>query len=203
MSADGHLKADLFWSQFFRSFVTSGDLARLQGSAVKVYLSLKSRAHLSSGEAEIQHEQLARETGLSVATVKRGLRELADAGYLSRDERPGQRNRYRLIEQFPLSRGGQQIGTARFLYAGTTAQDRREQLMQLIEHGKFDGTAEVNSSIRIELTVNNITINNIIDSRDVSYPSARSKALIESHLRRTGNLSEPIHSQLTDDPAHQ
>ena len=75
--------------------------------------------------------------------------------------------------------------------------------MQLIEHGKFDGTAEVNSSIRIELTVNNITINNIIDSRDVSYPSARSKALIESHLRRTGNLSEPIHSQLTDDPAHQ
>jgi Fe2+ or Zn2+ uptake regulation protein len=202
MSTDGHLKADLFWSQFFRSFVTSGDLARLQGSAVKVYLSLKSRAHLSSGEAEIQHEQLAKETGLSVATVKRGLRELADAGYLCREERPGQRSRYRLIEQFPLSRGGQQIGTARFLYTGTTAQVLREQLMQLIEHGQFDGAAELNSSIRIELTVNNITINNIIDAKEVSYPSARSKAVLESHLRRTGHISESIHSQLTDDLAH-
>ncbi|MGG2399963.1 helix-turn-helix domain-containing protein [Pseudomonas sp. SH1-B] len=203
MSADGHLKADLLWSQVFRSFVTSGALASLQGSAVKVYIALKSRANLDTGEAKIQHEQLARETGLSVATVKRGLRELANAGYLCSEERPGQCSRYLLFEQIPLSRGGQQIGTARFLYTGSSAQIRREQLKRLIDHGKVDGTAEIHSSIRIELTVNNITINNIVDYSDVSYPSARSRAVIESHLRRTGNLSEPIHSQLTDDLAHQ
>lgn len=203
MSTEGHLKADLLWSQVFRSFVTSGALARLQGSAVKVYIALKSRANFDTGRANVQHEQLARETGLSVATVKRGLRELADAGYLCREERPGQCSRYLLFEQFPLWRGGQQIGTARFLYTGSTAQNQRKQLMGLIERGQLDGAAELNGSIRIDLTVNHITINNFIDAKEGSYPSDRSRAVLESHLRRTGNLSESIHSQLTDDLAHQ
>jgi hypothetical protein len=183
MSEEG-LDADLFWIQFFRSIVTSGDLARLSGSAIKIYLALKCRGHLGTGQAVIRHERLGIECGLSVATVKRGLGELCAAGYLNRCARPGQRNAYSLVEQFPISRGGEIVGTARFGYVGKTAQSRREELNQLLSSGKLgaDNTTGIQVVINNNLFVEHLNLN--LNVTTGGYPDSRTRQVLEDNTRR-------------------
>ena len=182
MSEHG-LDADLLWIQFFRSIITSGDLARLSGSAIKIYLALKCRGHLATGKAVIRHGRLGIECGLSVATVKRGLGELCEAGYLNRCTRPGQRNAYSLVEQFPISRGGEIVGTARFGYAGKTAQARREELNQLLSSGNLgqENSAGIQLVINNNLFVEHLNLN--LNVTTGGYPASRTRQVLEDNTR--------------------
>lgn len=214
MTEKDSLKADLWWCHMFRSIVTSGDLQKLSGTAIKIYVALKVRANLHSGEADVGQDRIAKDCGLSISSVKRGLAELKKMGYVVSEEQPGRACTYGLIERFPLSKmDGEVMATATFSYAGRKATERQDEIKRMLEKGGLPDSSptikiEIEIKNQIVLTGNNITINgNVING---SSPSAELPARIgktlEKHLIRSGNIkSEDVvfHRQLANDLAHE
>ncbi|MEO8644021.1 helix-turn-helix domain-containing protein [Pseudomonas sp.] len=214
MTDKDSLKADLWWCHIFRSIVTSGDLQVLSGTAIKIYVALKVRANLHSGEADVGQDRIAKECGLSISSVKRGLAELRKMGYVVSEEQPGRACTYRLFERFPLSRmNGEVVATATFPYAGRKVTERQDEIKKMLEKG---GLANSSPTIKLDIKItnqlvftgNNITINgNVINglSPSAELPARIGKTL-EKHLIRSGNIKKEdvvFHSQHADDLAYE
>lgn len=214
MTNSDSLHADLWWCHIFRSIVTSGDLKQLSGAAIKIYIALKTRANIHTGEADVGHDRIARECGLSVSSVKRGLADLKKKGYVISRDRPGHASTYMFIERFPvINLDGDVAATATFRFIGKKLKERRLELMKILEKGVFPDSSP---TIKIDVEVtnqlifngNNITINgNVING---SLPStelpARNGKILEKHLLRTGfaKIDDIVfHSQVIDDLADE
>jgi DNA-binding transcriptional MocR family regulator len=212
---DNHdLKADLWWCHMFRSIVTSGDLRDLSGAAIKVYFVLKVSANLHTGEANVLQDRIAQLCGLSISSVKRGLGELKQKGYVKSKERFGQSSTYRMIERFPvITRDREVVATATFPFIGKDVKERTREVEETLKIGRLsDFSPTINIGIEITnqivVTGSNITINGNVTNGYMPSTElpAKMSSILNKHLKRSGYIekeTEVFHNQLADDLAHE
>lgn len=125
-------QADGWWFHCFRTLIDSGQLARMSGSACKVYLVIKSHANYKTGLAGPAIATIATKSGLSLAQVKRELTSLGKSG-LIRKQKSGRHNVYQLVEHFPLvGSDGTPVAMGRWDYIPAKVSAVTEELKQSV-----------------------------------------------------------------------
>lgn len=135
------IKAETQWFHVFKDMIESGDLAKLEGSDVKVYLVIKAHVNFSNGHSFPGIELIAREAGISVAQVKRCQTNLEKFGYLTKTK-IGRRNDYKLREKIAIFDGEQQTAMASWDYAPCSVKHAIEDLRNVLMTGNL-GAAQI------------------------------------------------------------
>lgn len=219
MSNKDLLAADLWWFHLFRSFISSGDLSKMNANTVKVYVALKSTINIDTGTSSAGLDWLARNTGLSLSSVKRAIRELKTMEYIFVTEKPGRSNNYTFIERFPVIDKNKKaiVGTASFPYIPSETNNRRSELKSTLQSGNLDQTpqlikVEINIDNTLLISGENISINGPISngitniSSQIEIIGGKIGEILTRNLQRTGHLSDPEpitdHSEVLIDPGH-
>lgn len=138
-------EVDGWWFHCFRALIDGGLLARMSGSACKVYLVIKSHANFKTGVAGPALTTIAHKSGLSLAQVKRELTSLEDYGVI-RKQKVGRHNIYTLIEHFPLTcADGTPVAMGRWEYVPAKVGAATEELKRSVE------AQSLNSSVLIKI----------------------------------------------------
>ena len=135
--AQGELfKAETTWFHVFKSMIDSGDLAKMSGSTIKVYFVVKSYTNFATGRAFPGHSTVAKDAGVSVATVKRCLDELETFGYVSKSL-SGRNNVYMLREKVQCQgMNGRPSAEATWDYLPSTVREAQAELKNFCLRGK-------------------------------------------------------------------
>ena len=132
-------EAQTTWFHVFRSMIDAGDMAKLPGSALKVYLVVKSYTNFSTGLAFPSRELIAEKAGLSEAQVKRSLQTLEEFGYLTR-AKAGRNNVYTLREKVEIQdEAGRPAAVATWDYLPSSVRDAVADLKNVLVTGDFEG----------------------------------------------------------------
>lgn len=111
---------DVIWFRVIRPtlFAMAKAMAdgKLSSTDVVVYLILKSLADFKTGISFPSRFTVAQHLGKSEATIKRSIKNLAEAGFLTREQRDGRSNVYRLMEQMPILLPDEKVKLARWQY---------------------------------------------------------------------------------------
>lgn len=156
----GHQQAELFkaetsWFHVFKDMIENGDMAKLDGSAIKVYLVVKSHTNFSTGRAFPAIDLVAEKAGLSERQVIRCLAELETAGYIIKNK-SGRHNLYTLREKVTLTDDvGRPQAVATWDYLPSSVKDAVADLKNVLVSGDFNGAKIVNIQ---NLTVNMVNI---------------------------------------------
>lgn len=143
--------AETTWFHVFKDMIDSGDMARLDGSAIKVYLVVKSYTNFSTGRAFPALELIAEKAGLSERQVIRCLAELEGAGYIGK-EKAGRHNLYTLREKVSLKDAeGRPQAVATWDYIPNSVRDAVADLRNVMVTGDLGGAKIV--------TIQNLTVN--------------------------------------------
>lgn len=125
-------KAQTTWFHVFKDMVDNGDLARLSGSSIKVYLVIKSYTNFSSGKSFPMIETIAEKSGISSAQVKRELKSLEEYGYITKSK-IGRNNCYTLREKVVIHDAmGQETAVATWDYLPSTVKDAVADLKNVL-----------------------------------------------------------------------
>lgn len=144
-------QAETSWFHVFRAMIESGDLAKMEGSDIKVYLCVKSYTNFSTGRAFPLIETIMKGTGLSDKQVRRCLVRLAEMGYIVK-EKKGRKNFYRLREKVSInSEAGRPIATASWDYLPNAVKDAVSELKNMLVSGVLKDGQFIN--------IENLTIN--------------------------------------------
>lgn len=148
--------AETTWFHVFKDMIDSGDMAKLDGSAIKVYLVVKSYTNFSTGRAFPALDLIAEKAGLSDRQVMRCLSELESFGYISK-EKKGRHNLYTLREKVTIKDDtGRPQAVATWDYIPGTVRDAVADLKHVMVTGDLGGAKIVN--------IENLTVNmNIIN----------------------------------------
>jgi DNA-binding MarR family transcriptional regulator len=95
--------ANQTWFRIFQDMIFSGEAAKIGPSGFMVYSVIKAHASLNSGESFPGIPLIAKEGGVSPATVKRELNRLEEMGYLTRSKEAGRNNTYQLRERVQIT----------------------------------------------------------------------------------------------------
>lgn len=107
-TTEGHqVQSELFeaqtqWFHIFKAMIDSGDLAKLPGSSVKVYMVVKAHTNFQTGQAFPSIETIAEKSGLSTVQVMRELKTLEKFGYITKTKQ-GRNNIYTLREKVEIT----------------------------------------------------------------------------------------------------
>lgn len=147
--------AETTWFHVFKDMIDNGDMARLEGSAIKVYLVVKSFTNFSTGRAFPAIELISEKAGLSDSQVMRCLKSLEEAGYISK-EKKGRHNSYTLREKVTIKDDtGRPQAVATWDYIPNSVRDAVADLKHVMVSGDLGGAKIVN--------IENLTVNmNII-----------------------------------------
>jgi DNA-binding Lrp family transcriptional regulator len=156
-------KAETSWFHVFKDMIDNGDMAKLDGSTIKVYLVIKSYTNFATGMAFPGIELIAKKAGLSEIQVKRCLKSLEEAGYITR-EKAGRHNVYTLREKVSITNSdGKPQAVATWDYIPNGVKEAMAEIKNAVISGKMlDGRI-----IHIEhLTLNistgdSIMVNNV------------------------------------------
>ena len=136
-------EAQTTWFHVFRSMIDNGDMAKLSGSALKVYLVIKAHTNFSTGRAFPSRELIAEKAGLSEAQVKRELRTLEESGYITRSK-AGRNNVYTLREKIEIQdETGRPAAVATWDYLPSSVRDAVADLKNVLVTGDFEGAKVV------------------------------------------------------------
>lgn len=184
------IKADTWWFHIFRSFISSGELAKIPASALKTYIALKSHTNISSGIARISLKTLACETGSSRETVKRSISTLVQLGHIKSLPSAGRVNSYKFFEHFDIQNShGSSIGVATFSYNGSAAGSIQKELIDTLKKGRTDFSSK-NICYKPNKEDQTILDNSTSHNTDISnLPSSLQKKL-GPHLYRTSTNTE-------------
>ncbi len=158
--ADAPKQQELFeaqtqWFHVFKTMIDSGDLATLSGSAVKVYLVVKSFTNFATGRAFPALETIAEKSGLSLAQVKRELKTLEERHYLTK-AKAGRRNEYRLREKVEITDGsGRPAAVATWDYLPSSVQHAMADLKNVLVTGDLAGAKIVHIE-RLQVNVTHL-----------------------------------------------
>ena len=95
-------QAETSWFHVFKDMIDNGDMAKLDGSTIKVYLVIKSYTNFATGRAFPSLDLVAEKAGLSERQVMRCFTELEKSGYISK-EKAGRNNVYTLREKVVIN----------------------------------------------------------------------------------------------------
>lgn len=177
------LSAETTWFHLFRDMIDSGDMARLDGSTIKIYLVVKSYTNFGTGRAFPSIETIATKAGLSERQVMRGIAELESSGYVTK-QKTGRHNVYMLREKIMINDdSGKPQAIATWDYLPNGVRDSVADLKNVLVTGDFAGAKIINIQ---NLTVNvipgdhNMLINNLNTAHaDLSkLPKAMREAIL-------------------------
>ena len=132
-------KAETTWFHVFKDMIDSGDMAILDGSAIKVYLVIKSYTNFSTGRAFPAIELIAEKSGLSKEQVMRCLKSLEKAEYISK-EKSGRHNVYTLREKVSIKDAeGRPQAVATWDYIPNSVKDAMAELKHAVVTGDMVG----------------------------------------------------------------
>jgi DNA-binding Lrp family transcriptional regulator len=147
------------WVHLFRYIIETGALAEMTGGAWKVYSVIKLLSGFQDGKTTASHEEIGKYAGLSIAQVKRAIKELKDLGYLY-SERYGRKNSYQVIEKIPTAhKSGSPDALAEIPY-------RRLQVQSLVSKIRSEFLKKLTGSEGIR-DVNIIINNGIIENLNI------------------------------------
>lgn len=130
-------QAETTWFHIFKAMIDSGDLAKLSGSSIKVYLVVKSYTNFSTGNSFPSIETIAGKSGVSVPQVKRELKSLEEAGYISRTKN-GRNNVYTLREKVEITdEQGRPSAVASWDYIPSTVKHAMADLKNVLVSGEL------------------------------------------------------------------
>ena len=131
--------AETTWFHVFKDMIDSGDMAKLDGSAIKVYLVVKSYTNFSTGRAFPAIELIALKAGLSERQVMRCLGELENAGYIAKSK-SGRHNIYTLREKVSIKDAhGRPQAVATWDYIPNSVRDAMAELKHAVVTGEMIG----------------------------------------------------------------
>jgi DNA-binding transcriptional ArsR family regulator len=143
--------AETTWFHVFKDMIDNGDMARLDGSAIKVYLVVKSFTNFSTGRSFPAIDLIAEKSGLSDSQVMRCLKSLEEAGYISKSK-SGRHNIYTLREKVTLKDDtGRPQAVATWDYIPNSVRDAVADLKHVMVTGDLGGAKIVN--------IENLTVN--------------------------------------------
>jgi DNA-binding transcriptional regulator YhcF (GntR family) len=144
--------AETTWFHVFKDMIDSGDMANLDGSAIKVYLVIKSYTNFSTGRALPAIELIAEKAGLSKIQVMRCLKNLEQAEYITKSK-AGRNNVYTLREKVSIKDSeGRPQAVATWDYIPNSVRDAISELKHAVVTGEMiDGRV-----IHIEKLVLNV-----------------------------------------------
>ena len=148
-------EAQTQWFHIFKAMIDSGDLAKLPGSAVKVYMVIKAHTNFSTGRAFPAMETIAEKSGLSLAQVKRVLKTLEDFGYINKAKQ-GRSNVYTLREKVEITDDqGRPAAVATWDYLPSSVQHAVADLKNVLVTGDLAGAKIVHIE-RLQVNVNHL-----------------------------------------------
>lgn len=148
-------QATTSWFHVFKSMIDNGDLARLPGSAVKVYLVVKAFTNFSTGRAFPALETIAEKAGVSLSQVQRELKTLEEFGYITKTK-SGRHNVYVLREKVEITDdSGRPAATATWDYLPGGVKDAVADLKNVLVTGEL-GNAKVVHIERLQINVNHL-----------------------------------------------
>lgn len=148
-------QATTSWFHIFKSMIDNGDLAKLPGSSVKVYLVIKAHTNYSTGRAFPSRETIAEKAGLSVAQVKRELKTLEEFGYITRSK-SGRNNVYTLREKVEITDdAGRPTAVATWDYLPGSVKDAVADLKNVLVTGDLAGAKVVHIE-RLQVNINHL-----------------------------------------------
>jgi len=138
--AQGELfKAETTWFHVFKDMIDSGDMAKIDGSAIKCYLVIKSHTNFSTGRAFPALETIAEKAGLSDSQVKRCIKQLEEFGYITK-EKKGRSNAYTLREKVSINdEQGRPAAVATWDYLPGSVRDAVADLKNVVMTGDLAG----------------------------------------------------------------
>ncbi len=189
------LEAQTHWFHVFKSMIDQGDVAKIGPHAFTVYAVIKAHTNYSSGLAFPGIDLIAAKSGVSPAQIKRELRVLEEAGYITK-ERVGRSNRYTLREKVQVTdEHGRPRAVATWDYVPSGVKRAVADLKNFLVAGELGGTKIVHIerlSMQINVGGENTQINlaSLLSDLDKLPASMRNK--LRSKLRH--NFDEVIHS---------
>jgi hypothetical protein len=146
-------KAETMWFHVFKDMIDNGDMATLDGSAIKVYLVVKSYTNFSTGKAFPAIELIAEKAGLSKIQVIRCLKSLEKAEYINK-EKAGRHNVYSLREKVSIKDAeGRPQAVATWDYIPNSVKNAIAEL----KHAVITGDMVDGKVIHIENLILNVT----------------------------------------------
>ncbi len=145
--------AETTWFHVFKDMIDSGDMAKLDGSAIKVYLVIKSYTNFSTGRAFPAIELIAEKSGLSKIQVMRCLKNLEKAEYITKSK-SGRHNVYILREKVSIKDAeGRPQAVATWDYIPSSVRNAMAELKHAVVSGEMVG----GKVIHIESLVLNVS----------------------------------------------
>ena len=143
------LSAQPQWFHFFRDIVRTGLLSKMDGSTLKVYVSVKAHSNHQSGEARPTQQTIARESGLSVATVKRSISQLEKFGLLQKNKTQRKNNSYFLNEKIQVMSGEDVHSEIDFRYIPSRITQITKKIKDSIAIGELPNSNSINTTINV------------------------------------------------------
>lgn len=147
-------KAETTWFHVFKDMIDAGDMAKIDGSAIKCYLVIKSYTNFSTGRAFPALETIAEKAGLSESQVKRSIKQLEDFGYIGK-EKKGRHNVYTLREKVQITdEQGRPAAVATWDYLPSSVAHAMADLKNVLMTGDIGGAKIVHIE-RLNVQINN------------------------------------------------
>jgi DNA-binding transcriptional regulator YhcF (GntR family) len=141
------------WFHIVREQVQSGEIARVGAVPWAVYCAVKSHTGLETGDAFPSNARIAALVGVSMDTVQRALKKLAEAGLVSAVKRRGKGSSYSVTEKIPLDDAkGEPWATAERKYIPLQFTNFVAELQRLATTGNLP----TDKGITINLVVQNV-----------------------------------------------
>ena len=136
-------KAETTWFHVFKDMIDCGDMAKIDGSAIKCYLVIKSHTNFSTGRAFPAIETIMGAAGLSESQVIRCIKQLEEFGYITK-RKEGRKNIYTLREKVQVTdEQGRPAAVATWDYIPGSVRDAVADLKNVVMTGDLAGAKVV------------------------------------------------------------
>jgi len=170
-------KAETTWFHVFKTMIDSGELAKMDGSTVKVYLVVKAHTNFATGRSFPAIETISEKAGMSSRQVIRCLEHLEELGYITK-EKKGRNNSYTLREKIQIEdEQGRPSAVATWDYLPSTVQHAVADLKNVLVTGELAGAKIVHIE-RLQVNINNLHDS----STNVNVQEAESKKLAQQEI---------------------
>ncbi len=189
------LAAQTQWFHVFKSMIDQGEVAKIGPHAFAVYAVIKAHTNYNTGLSFPGIDLISEKSGVSPAQIKRELRVLEEAGYITR-KRVGRSNHYTLREKIQVTdEHGRPQALATWGYVPKNVKQALEDLRDLLVAGDLAGARIVHIE-RLNMQINvggeNTQINLESLLADLDRLPAGMREKLRSKLRH--KLDEVIHS---------
>jgi DNA-binding transcriptional ArsR family regulator len=189
------------WFHVFNAMVHSGELAKISGSTVKVYLVVKAHTGFATGSSFPSLETIAQLSGVTSRQVMRALSELEEKGYI-RKEKKGRSNIYTLREKVPfMDDAGETTHVATWDYIPGTVKHTVAELKNVAISGDFAGAKLVHiDTLTINIANQGGTIVNINAGDASGEAKEKSRKIREHALKSAKDILGTVQDNLSGTP---